>query len=357
MTTPDSTYEWRRKGEHVTELLMKLTLLTCAALAGLAAPAVAAPAYTLSKSLALGAPDRWDYVVVDDATARVYVAHADHLDVIDGRTGTIVGKVEGIPGGTHGTVISTVTHQGFTDDGRAGKAVVFDLKTLKVTHQIAADADADAIALDPVTGRVFIIEGDPAAITVIDPKSDAVVATIKVGEKLEYGAADGHGAVFVAGEEKGDVVKVDTRKNTVAAHWPTSGCLSPHGLALDPIAHRVFMGCANSVMMVVDSVSGRTVAKLPIGRGNDAVAFDPVRRRVFSSNGADGTLSVYQESSPDHYTALEAIQTAVSARTMAVDSKTGRVFVAAAGTDPSPTAGGRPHVRPGTLKLMMFDPR
>jgi len=336
---------------------MKLTLLACAALAALATPATATPAYKLTKTLALGAPDRWDYVVFDAATGRVYIAHGDRLSVIDAERGALVGEVQGIPGGTHGTAISTATGQGFTDDGRGGKAVAFDLATLKVTHEIAADADADAIALDPVTGHVFIIEGDPAAITVIDPKSDAAIATIKAGEKLEYGVADGRGAVFVAGEANGDVVKIDARSNKVAAHWPTAGCISPHGLAVDPKAHRVFMGCSNSVMMVVDTGSGRTVAKLPIGRGNDAVAFDPVRKRIFSSNGADGTISVYQEASADHYTALDPIPTALSARTMSVDPKTGRLFVAAADTDPNPTTGGRPKVRAGTLKLLMFDPR
>jgi len=336
---------------------MKLTLLACAALAALATPATATPAYKLTKTLALGAPDRWDYVVFDAATGRVYIAHGDRLSVIDAERGALVGEVQGIHGGTHGTAISTATGQGFTDDGRGGKAVAFDLATLKVTHEIAADADADAIALDPVTGHVFIIEGDPAAITVIDPKSDAAIATIKAGEKLEYGVADGRGAVFVAGEANGDVVKIDARSNKVAAHWPTAGCISPHGLAVDPKAHRVFMGCSNSVMMVVDTGSGCTVAKLPIGRGNDAVAFDPVRKHIFSSNGADGTISVYQEASADHYTALDPIPTGLSARTMSVDPQIGRLFVAAADTDPNPTTGGRPKVRAGTLKLLMFDPR
>ena len=118
----------------------------------------------------------------------------------------------------------------------------------------------------------------------------------------------------------------------------------------------MFLGCINSLMMVVDSDSGRTVAKLPIGRGSDAVAFDPVRRRAFSSNGADGTISVYQLTPAGDYQALGPVTTSVSGRTMAVDPATGRLFVAAADTDPSATPGARPKVRPGTLKLLMFDP-
>lgn len=336
---------------------MKPVALALAPLAAILAAAGPAPVYTLARSVSLGAPDRWDYVTYDGETNRVFVAHGDRLAVVDAGTGQVVGEVEGIAGGTHGSAVSLPTGQGFTDDGRAGKAVAFDLKTLKVTHEIQADVDADAIALDPVTGHVFIIEGDPAAITVIDPKKDAPVATIKAGEKLEYGVADGHGSIYVSGEGGKDVLKVDARSNKVVNRWPTPNCTSPHGIAVDTRSHRVFMGCVNKLMMVVDTESGRVVAELPIGQGNDAVAFDPVRKRVFSSNGRDGTITAYQQVSPDRYAELPLIQTSVSARTMSVDPRTGELFVAGADTDPSPTPEGRPKVRPGTLRLMIFAPR
>lgn len=336
---------------------MKIVVGTIAALISTFATAATTPQYVLAKSVRLGAPDRWDYVVYDGQTNRVYVAHADRLAVIDPSTGKLAGEVQGIVGGTHGTAVSLRTDQGFTDDGRTGKAVAFDLRTFQVKREIPADVDADAIAADPLTGHLFVIDGDPAAITVIDPTTDAPVATIKTGEKLEYAVPDGHGSIFVAGNGAKDVLKIDARSNKVSARWPTPDCTSPHGIAVDTRAHRVFMGCVNNLMMVVDTDSGRTVTELPIGRGSDAVAFDPVRRRVFSSNGRDGTITGYQQVSPDRYEALPTIQTTVSARTMDVDPKTGRLFVAGADTSPSPTPEGRPSVKPGSLRLMIFEPQ
>jgi DNA-binding beta-propeller fold protein YncE len=321
-----------------------------------ATSAWAAPAYRLVKAVPLGTPDRWDYVVSDAPGRRVYVAHGDRLTVVDAASGAIIGNVEGIPGGTHGTAISASTGEGFTDDGRAGVAVAFNLKTLAVTRRIPAAPDADAIVGERGSGHIFVVEGDPASITVIDPKTDSAVATIPAGEKLEYAASDDAGSVYVAGEEKGDLVRVDARSNRVVAHWAATGCSSPHGLAVDKAARRAFLGCSNAVMIVMDLDSGRVVATLPIGRGNDAVAFDPKRKRIFSSNGADGTISIFREVTRDRYEALEPITTAVSGRTMAVDVASGRLFVAAAETDPSPTPGGRRRPRPGTLKLLMFDP-
>jgi YVTN family beta-propeller protein len=328
------------------------------ALAVLAAafPALAAPAYTLTKSTPLGLPDRWDYVVFDAPTGRVYIAHGDRLAVVDARSGERVGEVTGIPGGTHGMGISAATGQGFTDDGQKGVAVVFDLKTLKITKQIPAEPDADAIAVDPLTSHIFVVDGDSAELTVIDPTADTVVATINAGEKLEFAAADGQGALYVAGVEKSDLLKIDTRTNAIVARWPAPDCARPHGLAVDKVGRRLFMGCVNSLMMVVDADSGRIVAKLPIGRGSDAIAYDAPRKRVFSPNGVDGTLSIYQQTSPDAYQPLETLHTAVSGRTMAVDPATGALYIVAADTDPNPTPGGRPRVRPGTTRIMIFVP-
>ncbi len=329
--------------------------LVAVGMAAAALPLAAAP-YTVSKTVPLGVPDRWDYVVFDPNSGRVYVAHGDQVAVVDGRSGAIIGGVKGVTGGTHGTAISALTGQGFTDDGRNGTALAFDLRTLKIIKQIPADKDADAIVIDKSTGHAFVIEGDPGAITVIDTKTDAATAIIKVGERMEYAAADDAGSIYVAGEENGDLLKVDARSNAVVGRWPTPDCKNPHGLALDRVGRRLFMGCVNSVMMVVDADTGRISAELPIGRGSDAVAWDATRKRVFSSNGADGTITVYQQNSPDSYQPLETVATAVSGRTMAVDPVSGRLFVAAADVDPSPTPGGRPRPRPGTLRLMFLDP-
>ena len=329
-----------------------------AALASPAAMAFAdpAPAYTVVKAVPLGAPDRWDYVVYDAPSHRVYVAHADRVTVVDGRDGTVVGEVTGIPGGTHGIGISNATGQGFTDDGRNGQAIVFDLKTLAIKARIPVQPDADAIAFDPKSGNVFVIEGDPQKISVIDPKTDTVIATIDAGGKLEYGAADGRGSIYVAGVASKDVVRVDTRTNTVTAHWPIDDCLLPHGLAVDAKGRRVFVSCENQKLVVVDADNGREIGSAPIGKGTDAAGYDPSHKRAFSTNGMDGTLSVIAPTGPDAYATIATVTTAVSGRTMSVDPETGRVFIAAADVDPSPTPGGRPKARPGTLKLLFLDP-
>jgi DNA-binding beta-propeller fold protein YncE len=328
--------------------------LTIAGAAGAQTPS--APAYSVVSRVPLGAPDQWDYVVYDAPSHRVYVAHGDRISVVDGQSGKLVGEVAGIPGGSHGIAISHATGQGYTAAGRSGQVVVFDLKTLTITTQIPGTPIADALAFDPVSGHVFVIEGDVRTVAAIDPVTNKVVANIDAGGKLEYAAADGRGSLYVAGLEKREVVRVDTRTNTVTAHWPIADCAQPHGLAVDAQRRRVFVSCINEKLVVVDTDNGREVASAPIGKGTDAATYDPSHKRVFSANGMDGTLSVIAQTGPDAYAPLATVATAASGRTMAVDPVSGRVFVAAADTDPSLGPVLRPKPLPGTLKLLLLDP-
>lgn len=334
--------------------------LACCALASAVAAAPVSTAYRLTKTVALGAGERWDYVVFDPAAKRLYVAHGDHVTVVDEAQGTVIGQIGSFPGGTHGIAVSSETGHGYTDDGKAGEAIAFDLATLKPLKRIAAAPDADGILYEPATRHVFVINGDSGSLTVIDPKADAAVATITVGAGLEAGLADGKGALFIDGAEKHDIVRIDARTNTVTAHWSMPACRRPHGLAIDPETRRLFASCANNVLVVVDAESGANLAVLPIGSFSDGAAFDPVRKLVFSSNG-DGTVSVIREKDAETFLPAPPIRTLPGARTMTIDPETGRLFLVAAEvakSDPPAAPGGRPRLtyRPGSAKVLYFDP-
>lgn len=336
-------------------------LFVCCAIASSCAADPMAPLYRQTEVVPLGPGERWDLLTFDPARKTVYVAHGDHVTVVDEAKGKVIGQVATFPGGTHGIAISEATKQGFTDDGKAGVAIAFDLKTLKPKARIAAAADADTVIDEPVTGHIFVIDGDSGSVTVIDPKTDTAISTIDVGAGLEIGVADGRGAVYVNGVEKHDIVKIDAKTNRVVAQWPMPGCEKPHGLAVDPRTRRLFSTCANNRLVVVDADTGANVATLPIGSFSDGAAFDPVRKRVFSSNG-DGTLNVFHEE--DHgrrFVPVGTVQTLPGARTMTIDPKTGRLFLVTADiatSEPATPPGARPRMtfKPDSTKLLYFDP-
>jgi YVTN family beta-propeller protein len=343
--------------------MKRLSLATTIMLIGSVAAGIAqTPSYTIANKVALGSPDRWDYLVFDQPSHRLYVAHGDRVTVLDGQSGKLIGNVEGMAGGSHGIGIVPGLGKGYTDDGKAGQAAVFDLKTLKVQKRIKAEDDADGIAYDKTSGHIFVVDGDSKVLTVIDPKTDGVVATINAGGGLEYAVSGENGKLYVDGAENKEIVRIDTATNAVDAHWKMPDCTSPHGLAIDLAAHRLFASCANAVLTVVNADTGAVIATLPIGQGTDGAAFDPKRKLIFSSNN-DGTISVFHEDNPQTFKPLGSIPTAVTGKNMTIDPQTGRLFVAVADIDPkAPVAPGpngrpgRPKPLPGSLKILFLDP-
>ena len=336
------------------------------ALAQTAFPATAAaptPAYRIVRTIPLGAPDHWDYLSFDPESHRIYVSHGDRVTVVDGHDGAMLGEVTGFPGGTHGIAVATAMGRGYTDDGRAGEAASFNLATLKTGKRIKAAEDADGIIFDPASGHLFVINGESATLTVIDPRTDRAVATVEAGGALEFGVSGNNGKLYVDGVARNEIVRVDTRTNVADAHWPMPGCTTPRGLAIDLQTRRLFASCGNKTLVVVNAETGAIVAQLPIGAGSDGAAFDPGRRRIFSSNGQDGTLSIIEERDAQTFIPLGEIRTAPLARTMSIDPATGRIYLVTADLDtaaPADPPGGagprRRQIVPGSVKLLFLDP-
>jgi len=340
--------------------LVILAAIGSCALAGLQAQP--APAYRITQAVPLGAPDDWDMLTFDRASGTVYVTHGDRVSVVDGLTGKVRGQVIGMPGKTHGVGISTATGKGYTDDGKAGQAVAFDLRTLRVRHRIKVQEDADAVAVDPVTGHVFLANGDSGMITVIDPRADRVLATIDGAGGLEMILAGGDGKIYVNGADKREVLRIDARTNRIDARWPVPACTSPHGLAMDGVWGRLFVTCTNRILTVLDMRTGTVVGTAPIEPGTDAAAFDPRRKLIFTSS-ALGTITVTRETDPATFAPLGDIKSVPLGRTMTIDPDSGRLYVVAPDIDPdAPLKPGprglppRPVPLRGTLKLYFLDP-
>jgi YVTN family beta-propeller protein len=326
-----------------------------------AAAAQQPPSYSIARTVPIGAPDRWDYVVFDPVSGRVYASHGNIVSVVDGRSGAGIGTITvGPDAGTHGIVALNDLGKGYTDDGKAGVAVVFDLKTLKVLHTIKAEPDADGIAYDAKSGHVLVITGDSGKVVVIDPKTDKVLTEIDGGGPLEFGVSGDNGKFYVDGEDKNEIVRMDLATNKADAHWPLTGCKTPHGLAMDRAHMRLFASCGNKIMDVMNAETGVVIASLPIGNGTDFDAFYPAKGLAFSSN-RDGTLSVIAEQSPDKFAALAPITTKFGARTMALDEKTGRIYLISSEVTENNAVPvtDRNHykVTPGSAEILFLDPR
>lgn len=314
-------------------------------------PSPTGSGYHLVKTIPVGGDSGWDYVAIDSVNRRIYVSHGTHVVVLDADTQATVGDIPDTPG-VHGIAVAADLGRGFISNGRANTVTIFDLKTLKALGTVNAGTNPDAILYEPVSHHVFAFNGRSKDATVIEAASGSVAGTIPLGGKPEFAVADGKGSVYVNIEDTSELAHLDAKTLKELHRWPLKPCEEPSGLAMDLKSRRLFAGCSNKLMAVVDADSGKIVTTIPIGQGVDANAFDPETQLAFSSNG-EGTLTVVHEDAPDKYTVLENVPTKRSARTMGLDLKTHNVFLPAADFDPPPQGEQRPKMKPGSFVVLM----
>jgi len=318
---------------------------------GLAAP----PKWSITGRIPIGGDGGWDYLVVQPETHRLFVSHARQVVVVDLKTKSIIGSIEAE--GVHGIALAPELKRGFISNGADGTVTVFDLDTLKAEAKLPAEKSPDAICYEPSTKRVFAFNGGSGTATVIDAVQKKVVGEVTLGGKPEFALADGQGSVFDALEDKSEIVKINARTLAVETRWDLPAESEPSALAIDSVHHRLFIGCGNQTMVIMDSDSGKVIATLPIGKGVDACVYDSAGSRALASCG-DGTMTVVQQSPSDTYAVLEVVQTEPRARTMAFDSTTETVYLPTAKFGPAPLATAehprpRPPMIPDSLEILV----
>ena len=291
---------------------------------------------------------KWDYLSFEPGSHHLFITHGDRVDVFDTLGKQVIGAVTNTLG-VHGVALATELDRGYTSNGLSSTVTIFELSSLRVLGTLPTEKKPDAIIYDAATKRVFVANGDSGTLTVIDALNNRIIDTVAIGGKLEFQAVDGRGILYVNVEDRNLLVVVDTASLTVIAkHDISAGCDSPTGLSIDAPGGRLFVGCRNQKMAVVDGKTGTILASLPVGRGCDATAYDPVLKRAYASSG-DGTMTVVDG---DTYAVEQVIATQPTARTLALDSVRHILYAVAAEIETPGAEGVRPKLKPGSFQLL-----
>jgi DNA-binding beta-propeller fold protein YncE len=267
----------------------------------------------------------------------------------------VVGAITNTPG-VHGLAVAPDLHLGITSNGRENKAGIVDLKTLQTVAKVETGQNPDGMLYEPARQEAYLFNGRGESATVVDVKSAKVVATVPLGGKPEFGTANPKARrVYDNLEDKGELVAIDTGTHKVVNRWPIAPGEEASGMAIDLEHHRLFLGCHNTIMVMMDSESGKVVATVPIGGGVDANAFDPGTGLAFASCG-DGTVTIAHEDAPDKLTVVQTLHTERGARTMALDPKTHRIYLATAKFEAAAPdqPGPRRRFAPGSFKILVY---
>jgi DNA-binding beta-propeller fold protein YncE len=303
--------------------------------------------YKLTKKYSVPGEGTWDYITYDAAGGRLFVAHQTTVNVLDANSGKVVGEIPKTPG-VHGVALVQEAGKGYITAGETNTIIEFDLKTLKVVGHVASGTKPDAIVYDDGSRRVLVSNGDSNDLTVIDPFLGRSVGPIALGGAPEYIAGDGKGMVWVNLEDKNETLMVDVKAMSVKKRFKLAGCDEPSSMAMDRDTRRLFIGCGNKKLLVLDADAGRILTTFPIGDHVDATSFDPGKKLAFTSCG-DGKLFVVHEESADKFTLVDTITTQRGAKTHALDTAGGRIFLSTVEGVPA-TATGPPSAKRGMYK-------
>lgn len=337
---------------------MKPTItLVCALMCG-CATAFGDGQYRFSRQIPIGGEGGWDILTIDTTANRLYLSHATKVVVVDVGKNAVVGEIGGTPG-VHAFVAVPEFQRGFSSNGKEAKASVVDLKTLNTVSKIDTGANPDAIVYEPNRRELYVFNHTGGSCTVIDPKNANVITTVELGGSPEFAAVDeAAGRIYCNIEDKSEVAVIDTSKHRVIARWPLAPGEEPSGIALDARHHRLFAACHNKMMVMLDTETGKVVDNVPIGAGVDGCAFDHATQLAFASCG-DGTTTIAKEETPQKLAVVQTLRTERSARTMALDPKTHRIYLPSAQFQPPPNPApgaspARPMIVPNTLRLLVY---
>jgi YVTN family beta-propeller protein len=325
--------------------------LIVAVLAGVVSNAQSS-GYHVLNTYHIPSPGRWDYIAVCPVNDCIYVSHMTQVNILNKHTGDSVGVINNTDG-VHGIAFAPAFNKGFTSNGKLNTVTAFDLKTNNVLAQIKTGDNPDAIMYDPFSKKLYVCNGRSKDLTVIDPSNNKVIKTVPLGGKPETAVSDEAGKIFINIEDKNEVVVLNTKTFAIEQRWKVGKGEEPSGLAIDVKTKRLFAGCGNKLLIVLNADDGKVIKELPIGEGCDGTVFDAETKMIFSSNG-EGTLTIIRENSADDFSVVENVPTKKGARTLAVDEKTHKVYLPTAELA-APVAGQkRPDMVPGTFHVLVL---
>jgi DNA-binding beta-propeller fold protein YncE len=324
--------------------MLGLVLLSCTALHA---------QYKISQTFHIKSGGGYDYTTVDSLSNRLYLSHGTQVNIVNKMTGDSISVIK-TDKDVHGIALAHEFGKGYISNGSSNSVLVFDLKTFKVLARVPAGEFTDGIFYDDYSKQVITCNGRGKSMTVIDPSTDKVAATIQLTGWPETAVSDGKGKIYVNNAEKSEIDVIDAKTYKIINTWPIAPGKSASGLAIDRITMRLFAGCDNQKLIVMNAENGNVVTSVPIGDECDAVGFDKKLMTVYSSNG-EGTLTIIKEQSADKFEVIQNLKTKKGARTQAVDQITHKVYLPTGEFAPKKAGEFRPSLIPGTFQVLVVE--
>jgi DNA-binding beta-propeller fold protein YncE len=194
--------------------------------------------------------------------------------------------------------------------GLAGLLGVLDTRTGALLHVTAVGSGPSALAVDPVSRRVFVACAGDATVRVLDASSGAPLRTVRLDAAPSALAVDARrGRVYVASAAAGTLSLLDARSGTLLHTLRLDPFASvayalPDVLAVDEARDRVYLTTygpleqvdgalalrGEGTLYVLDARTGAPLRRIAVGVAPRAIAVDEASGRVVVGNGGGMVL-------------------------------------------------------------------
>lgn len=198
-----------------------------------------------------------------------------------------------------------------------------------------------AVAIDDVHERIYVVHralySDVGVqyellptdlVSVVDGRTGAVTATVKIGDAVNNGVDEGiavdstHNRVYVTNPGENSVSIIDTTTNTVVATTSVDG--SPVGVAADPSAGLAYV--ADGDLVTILGPKGTVTGTVPLKGTAVAVAVDPASGVAYVAEAGPNALAVVNGKKAALQAQVEMQRPLVSVGGIAVDPG-GKVYL------------------------------
>jgi YVTN family beta-propeller protein len=310
--------------------LANIFLLAAGGLIGSAILAGASPTLPLRSVADIplgGNTTRLDYASIDLAKHLLFIAHLGDSEVIvfDTQAKRVVTRISGTSH-VHGVLAIPELGRVYASATGTNEVVAIDETTFKITARIPGGVYPDGLAYAPNARKVYVSDEHGGTDTVIDVQTNTRVATVKIGGDIgntQYDPTSHH--IFVNAQSTSELVEIDPATDGIVRRIPLPGAKENHGLLIDSVQRRAFIACeGNDMLIVIDLLSGKTLASFSVARHPDVLALDPGRHDLYVA-GESGQVSLFRLGKGAVTKVAEAVL-APNAHVVAVDPASHEVY-------------------------------
>jgi DNA-binding beta-propeller fold protein YncE len=326
--------------------------------------------FFIKQTWIIGGVGAWDYMTIDPVAERLYIAHGHAVQVVDVKSGSVVGQISGL-GEAHSIALDDSGEFGYISDGAAGKVVAFDRRTLQTVATIESNPNPRALVFEPRTKLLFAVRTDPgpatptpakprttlrpavrpepvrqppanphatSSVTVIDTQTQALLGQVLLSGTLGFAQADGRGQVFVTVTDRNEIVRLDAESvaSLMREHPSPAASPAPASPIPTPAAHAPANQSMRGITLDWSDGHPAQVHLFSLGPGCTdprSLAVDSAHARLFVACSNMKMVIVNAESGAH----VAALSTGPGVEAVGYDPASGLIFTANGGADGSLT--------------------